>query len=212
MDVMLLKANRDRRVEKLRTITLLKEGANFSFKIMGKEMVAHNEKYEWLAKEQFGSRKGHNAILHGLNKNLFYDIVRQSSVSASVFCNDASQCYNRIAHPTMAAILKKCGIPESTITSLLNTVEHMKHHIRTSKGDSETHFEGSQWEIPPQGVIQDRGDAPAIWATIISFLLNIMDNEKLGAQITSTISRSTKNIVGFSFVDDTDLLNIDLGT
>ena len=196
------------RVHKLRTITLLEEDANFAFKQIGRKIMAYNEHHNNFAKEQYGSRKGHNAILHGLNKKLFYDITRQSVTPETVCSNDATQCYDRIAHPLLFRLLQKSGVPPATSMSFILTVEKMKHHIRTGNGDSVRYFKGENWEIPPQGVIQGSGAAPAYWSIISSFLLNIMQKERLGAFIKTPISHHSSQLVGFSFVDNTDLITV----
>ena len=62
-------------VENLRTINLMEAEFNFTNKIMGREIAACAEKNKLLPKEQYGSRKQHQARHHGLNKRLLYDMV-----------------------------------------------------------------------------------------------------------------------------------------
>ena len=126
---MMLKASKYIRVNKIQTITLLEAGNNLALKMMGKSLMAHTEQHNWLAKEQYGSMKGHSAILHGLHKHLFYNITRKTGRPVSICCNDASQCYDRVEHPVLVAILLKCGMSLNTIFTLVNTIEGMSHHV-----------------------------------------------------------------------------------
>ena len=82
----------------------------------------------------------------------------------------------------------------------------MEHYIRTAYGDSEECYGGAQWEIKPHGVGQGNGYAPAIWAGISSLLLKAMRDKGYGTRITSPISRVFLHMAGYSFVDDTDLV------
>jgi hypothetical protein len=59
------------------------------------------------------------------------------------------------------------------------------------------------------GIGQGNGGGPPIWAVISSPLLETLRAKKLGLQILSPISKKTLTFVGYSFVDDSDLVQSD---
>ena len=208
IDVMITKKPGDYRINRLRTITLLEADMNLLFKFIGKLIMEIGEETGTLAGEQYGSRKNKDAITQCLNKSLLMDIIRQRKCRAAICSNDASQCYDRITHPMVSLSLGRIGIPQSYTSCILSTIQSMKHQIRTGYGDSDCFFTGESWTVLPQGVIQS-GMVPAIWATISSVLFDIMRDEESGSPITSLIEKDTSTLLGFAFVDDTDLIILD---
>jgi hypothetical protein len=83
-------------VNKLRTTTLTEADFNFNNKFLGKHTIAHAEKHELLAKEQYGSRKGKNSIEHTIHKRFTFDIMHQTRINRAICSNDAKSCYNRM--------------------------------------------------------------------------------------------------------------------
>jgi hypothetical protein len=63
--------------------------------------------------------------------------------------------------------------------------------------------------IPFQGVLQGNGASPATWVIISTPLLNMLQTAGNGGFFTSPISQNISHLVGYSFVDDTDLLQYD---
>jgi hypothetical protein len=61
---------------------------------------------------------------------------------------------------------------------------------------------------PHQGCGQGNGAGPTIWAVISAILLTIMRNLGFGLNATSSLSAVTLSLVGFAFVDNTDLVNV----
>ena len=57
-----------------------------------------------------------------------------------------------------------------------------------------------------QGVYQGNGAGPIIWAVVSSPLLQILREDGFGTFFDTSISRKTIRIVGYAFVDDTDLI------
>ena len=199
------KANVDL-VTKLRTIVLTEADFNFNNKKLGKESIFHAEANNLIAKEQYGSRKGKRAIDHALNKRLLYDIIRQSRKPGALCSNDAKSCYDRVLHSITMLAFRRLGFPIPPVECMLRCIQDMKHHIRTTFGDSSTSFTISQAAIPFQGILQGNGAAPTIWVLISTPLLNMLRDAENGAYMTSPISNDPDHIVGFAFVDDTDLV------
>jgi len=163
------------------------------------------EQHNQLALEQYGSRKGLTAIEHGLNKRLTFDIIRQLRRPSALCSNDAKSCYDRIVHSVATLSMRHLGIPEAPIVSMFRTIQDMKHHVRTSYGDSEQWIGGPEWTTPVHGVGQGNGAGPAIWAAVSMPVLNLMRSEGFGTHFRSALSDEDIRFVGYAFVDDTDL-------
>jgi hypothetical protein len=57
-----------------------------------------------------------------------------------------------------------------------------------------------------QGVYQGNGGGPTIWAVVSSPLLQIMKKEGYGTFFKASITNGTIRLVGYAFIDDTDLI------
>ena len=199
------KVNMDR-VDKLRTIVLKEADANFNDGKLGRDMMHHAEMNGMIAKEQYGSRKGHCSIDHAVNKRLTFDLLRLSRTPGALCSNDAKSCYDRILHSIAALSMRRLGIPSPPIECMLTCIQQMDHYIRTTHGDSDTSYSSKYTKIPFQGVLQGNGAAPSIWVAVSTPLLNMMRTAQHGLHIISAITKERSNIVGFAFVDDTDLV------
>ncbi len=62
------------------------------------------------------------------------------------------------------------------------------------------------------GISQGNGGGPPIWAVIRSPLLETLRAKQLGLNILSPISKQPLTFVGYSFVDDSDLVQSDGNT
>jgi hypothetical protein len=211
VDIMIYKKINLDRVDKLRTIVLKEADANFNDGRMGKEMMQHAERNNMIAREQYGSRKGHSSIDHAVNKRLSYDLMRLYRKPGALCSNDAKSCYDRILHSIVALSMKRLGIPAPPIECMLRCIQTMDHHIRTTHGDSNITYSSKDTPIPFQGVLQGNGASPSIWVAVSTPLLNMMRQANHGMHIQSAITQQQSNIVAFAFVDDTDLVQGQMG-
>jgi len=206
IDSMIPKKEGEWRPEKLRLILLMDARFNHNNKLIGKKVMEYGENKGLLAPEQYGSRKEKSAIEHAINKRLTLDIARQAKMNAIYIANDATSCYDRILLMVAYLTMRNFGIPECAAQSSIETIFEMEHFVRTSYGDSKTSYGGPGWEVRPHGSGQGNGWAPAIWAGISSLLLKAMRDKGYGTRITSPISRVFLHMAGYSFVDDTDII------
>jgi hypothetical protein len=88
---------------------------------------------------------------------------------------------------------------------MFHSIQCLEHHVRTVFGESKTFFKQSG-QIPLQGVGQGNGAGPQIWALVSTPVLNMLRSQGLGATFVSALSRISTTLVGFAFVDDTDLV------
>jgi hypothetical protein len=150
-----------------------------------------------LAPEQYGSRKGHQAVDQCLNKCLTFDLSWILHKPMALCANDAKSCY---------LCLQRIGCPKPVVITMFETLQNLRHHVRSQHGDSDLFYQANQGGCPIQGLGQGNGAGPTIWALISTPVLNMLRTHGFGIKITSCISGDYSHFVGYSFVDDTDLV------
>ena len=208
--VMLQKKAKVELVDQMRTIVLTEADFNFNNKLLGRMTLQMAEEAKAIPKEQYGSRKGHSSIDHAINKRLMYDILRQHRSPGVLCSNDAKSCFDRIIHSIAMLAYRRIGVPEPPVKSMLHTIQRMRHHVRTTFGDSEFTMHRDEMMEPFQGLLQGNGASPATWVIISAPLINMMREAKNGAFIVEPIRKKIHHTAGFAFVDDTDLIEADL--
>ena len=206
---MLVKKKGDYRVSKLRAILLYEADFNQNNKRLGREMMYYAEDLKNIAPEQYGSRKNHTAIDHGLNKQLTFDLMRIKKKPGAVGSTDALSCYNRVVHSVASLSMRRQGVPPAPIICMFTTIQKLKHYIRTIFGDSELSFGGDLWAVkvsdgPIQGLGQGNGAAPQMWAVVSTPVLEMLRSEGHCCFFKAAISGDEVSFVGYAFVDDTD--------
>ena len=76
-------------------------------------------------------------------------------------CTDATNCYDRVAHPFASLCAKYFGLELSYLVVLFRAIQSMKMFLRTAFGVSENYYSGDD-DRPCQGVVQGSGAAPAL--------------------------------------------------
>jgi hypothetical protein len=194
-------------VTKLRAILLMEADFNSSNKIIFGERMLDNARCHGFMPEEIYSERGKMADDGSLAKVLFYDIVRQSRLSAALASIDAANCYDSIAHAIASLVFQAFGVPEGAIESMLTAIQEMKYFLRTAYGDSKE-FAGSTIEVKYQGLCQGNGAAPAGWAVISITIIGAHKRKGHGGYFVCPISRLEGHLAAILFVDDTDLIHI----
>jgi len=119
--------------------------------------------------------------------------------------NDAKSCYDCIVLIVTALCLCRLGADKAAVQSMIGTLHRMQHHVRSTYGNSKTLQGQQEWGIPKVGIGQGNGSSPQIWAAVSTLLFQILATEGFLAQIICAISAHQRSIVGFGFVDDTNL-------
>ena len=88
---------------------------------------------------------------------------------------------------------------------MLQPLQYLEHTIRCAYCNTVEIYGSNRWEIQMQGVYQGNGAGPIIWAVVSSPFLQILQEDRFGTFRTA-ISRKEIRIVGYAFVDDTDLI------
>lgn len=89
---------------------------------------------------------------------------------------------------------------------LFSTLQNLSHQVRMGYGDSELSYGGPHWVTPKHGNCLGNRAGPAIWAVLSTPILNLVRNEGFGCTFISPIFNGKVHFVGYSFVDDTDLI------
>jgi hypothetical protein len=126
-----------------------------------------------------------------LCKTLFYNITRQTRVSAAIASVDALNCYDWIAHTMASLVLQMFGVPSLAVELMLGTIENMKFFLWMEFGNS-TSFAGGGISIKTQGMCRGNGAAPAGWALISICILNAHGKKGHGAKFVCPITKLEK--------------------
>ena len=155
--------------------------------------------------ELYGSRSNMSADEVAVNRRLVIDgalILRRTCAIAGV---DAAQCYDRIVHSLSSLLCQKEGVPLPSILLMYGAIQSMTYFLRTQFGESTGHYGGCN-EIPFQGSCQGNGASPALWLVISMYLVLLMRQQGHTSCFQSAYSGICLTLIGFLFVDDTDLV------
>eukprot|EP00957_Ditylum_brightwellii_P210769 15365367-Ditylum_brightwellii.AAC.1 len=169
---------------------------NSNNKWYGREFMKHNEAAGTIPEEQAGSRKFRRAAEVALKKVLSMDLLRQFKQAGFLCSNNAIQCYNRIIHCVAMLAMLRMGADKNAMTSLFGQLQQADHYVMTGYGLSEFSY----------GVMQGNGMGPIIWLAISVVLIQIMSSMGFGALFLAAITATQLQLMGFAFVDNTDLL------
>ncbi len=196
-------------VSKLRAILLMEADFNATNKIVyGNRLMKNVCKHNQMPEEIF-SKKNRMANDGTLCKTLFYNITRQARALAAIASVDASNCYDRIAHAIASLVFQAFGVPSTAIKTMLGAKENMIFFLRTGFGDS-TSFAGSGISVKTQGLTQGNRASPAGWAMISICIIGAHGKKGHGAKFYCPITNLKHHLFAILYVDDTDLLHIDL--
>ena len=208
VDCTLQKKANSLRVDKLRMIVLFEADFNFVNKFISRKIARKAEaNHDYFADEQYGSRKDRRAIEQALNKRLCFDIIRLTRRPGAIAITDLKSCYDRVCHSIASMSLRRFGLSESEARCMFEPLQYMEHRIRCAFGDSRETYGSKRTDRPMQGLYQGNGAGPVIWAAVSSPILQRLREKGFGTQFVSSLSQSRTNIVGFAFVDDTDLIH-----
>ena len=93
---------------------------------------------------------------------------------------------------------------------MLQCIQEMKHFIRTSYRISENSFDTREVEETLQGILQGNRAAPTMWVLISTPLLNMLREKGYCGNFRSPITKENTKLVGFAFVDNTNLILVDM--
>ena len=206
LTVMLEKVENVIRVDKLRAILLMEADFNFINKlIFGHRMVQQCERQQRFPNELYGSRNKRSAIEVALNRRLTLENLKQKRCNGAIAGVDAAQCYDRIVHSLAIILCRNEGAPISSLLLMFGAIQSMEFFIRTTFGESPSSYGGVQ-DVPFQGSCQGNGASPALWLILSMYLVLLYKENGHSSKCRTAYSGVIFSIMGFLFVDDTDLV------
>ena len=89
---------------------------------------------------------------------------------------------------------------------MFSTIQHLCHHIWTLLGHSQISTSTDLWAVQISGIGQGNGVGPQIWAVVSTPILDMLRDAGFGASFKLAVSRNQVSFVGYSFIDNTDLI------
>ena len=99
------------------------------------------------------------------------------------------------------------GLPRKVASVLFETLQKAKHFIKTGYGRSGPDPAYGDENNPISGIGQGNGLGPTLWALISTQLLLMMAAAGHGVFLLTSLSLQAIALVGFVFVDDTNLFS-----
>jgi len=100
----------------------------------------------------------------------------------------------------------QCGVNKPSLICMFSTIQHLRHHIRTLFGDLQISAGTELWAVPISGIGQGNGAGPQIWAVVSTPILNMLREAGFGAGFKLAISGMRVFFVGYSFINDTNIV------
>ena len=206
LTVMLEKIKGNIIVDKLRAILLMEADFNFINKLMfGHRLIRNCTDHKRLPQELYGGLANRSAQEVAINRRLVLDTFRLKRRCGVVAGVDAAQCYDRIVHSLAILLSRNEGAPINPLLCMFGAIQGMTYFLRTTFGESTSSYGGRQ-QVPFQGTCQGNGASPAMWLMISMYLVLLAREEGHATKFTSAFSGITLMLIGFIFVDDTDLI------
>merc|ERR1711966_529032 len=196
-------------LQHLRAILLMEADFNFTNKIVYGVRMLDNARKHGYAPEEIYSEKNKMADDGSLAKVLFFDIARQTRLTAGLSSVDAANCYDSVAHAIAPLVFQAFGVPKEAVVTMVEAIEETKYFLRTAYGDSKN-FRGSKLEVKFQGLCQGNGAAPAGWAVISIVILGAHKRKGHGAKFVCPVLLARGELSAILFVDDTDVIHFNM--
>jgi hypothetical protein len=127
-------------------------------------------------------------------------------VDEAMFSIDAKSYYDRIVHAIASILMQHHNVPASACICVFTTLQNLHQTVNTIYGDSKSGYGGNLWSVPYSGVGQGNGAGPEIMSVLSTPVLKMMKDEGFGFMYKTSIKRKELHFVGYSFVDDTDII------
>jgi hypothetical protein len=102
--------------------------------------------------------------------------------------------------------MQQQNVLASACVCVFTTLQNLHHTVRIIYGDSKAGYGGTLRSVPYSGIGQSNGAGPAIWTVVIAPVLKMMKDEGCGFMYKTSIEGKELHFVGYSFVDDTDII------
>ena len=116
-------------------------------------------------------------------------------------------CYDHIAHVPATLACQSLRMPPEPLHSFFSTLQEISYQTQTAYGKSQLTFGGKEpgFSNKPQGSGQGNGAASQIWTVVSTKMFKMLHSLGLANFIYSPIDGMELVLVGFAYVDDSDL-------
>ena len=143
--VMLEKSAGDVNVQKLRAILLLEADFNAIHKIIfNSRLILSIKAANAIPMEVIGGRRSQAATHLALDKKLIADIANMRKLLTITICADATNCYDRVAHPFASLCAQYFGLDVMYLAVLFRAIQSMKIFLCTLYGISENYYSDNE--------------------------------------------------------------------
>jgi hypothetical protein len=196
-------------VDKLRTLALFEPDFNHNNKFLGRSLINHVQRHNFLAKEQY-SAPGKKAIDHVINRRLFFDLACYQKSSFAMASVDLRSCYDRVVHVAAFLALRSYGIPAEAVFSMFSSIQNMNFFLKTVHGRSDQFSGGLEegYNAKPNTLCQGNGAGPQIWSIVSSKMFEVMHAKRAVTTFKTPILQQLLDLSGFAYVDDADLITL----
>jgi len=139
-----------------------------------------------------------------------FDHIWQLKQAAIICSNDMKSCYDHIIHHITAQSMYQCRVNKPALICMCSTIQWLWHHIWTLFRDLQISAGTDIWAVPISGIGQGNGADPQIWVVVSTPILDMLQDTGYRAGFKLAISRTKVSFVGYSFVDDTNLIQTGL--
>ena len=191
-------------INRLRIIHLFEADFNFLLKLLwGSRLVQRAVEFDLLNSGQFGSVPRKTTMDPIMLSQLTTDLSRILKMNMARFDNDASACYDRIIVSFGMLAARRCGMPESAISTHSSALQFMRYAVKMFYGVSIQQYFGTA-DDPLFGTGQGSGASPAVWLTLVVLLLNTLEKltpERISFESPNSTMTHTRLVD--AYVDDT---------
>lgn len=118
--------------------------------------------------------------------------------------NDTKGCFDRIEYIVAILVQVYFGVVWLVATTLFSMLQQVQPRIKTWYGVSI--FIYGNKTVPIAGIGQGNGLGPSLWALITSIVIKVCKVQSHGLTIFTLILKQEILLIGFAFVDNTNLV------
>ena len=132
--------------------------------VFGDRMMSIAREHDLIPDDQYAERESDGQD-GAFMKRLVYDSSRLMKIALGIVSEDASNCYDRIAHPFCSLVFQAFGVAIASIIAMLACIQRMKFYLRTAFGESPGFMTALLGTII-QGLCQGNAASPAGWSVV----------------------------------------------
>ena len=149
-------------------------------------------------------------MAHGINRILYFDYERYLQQTFSSACSDLKLCYDQIVYSAAILALQRLGILPPEIISMLHTIQHISHIVRTAYGDSNLTYGGDtisdKYRHFMTIICQGNGSSPHIWLIISSVVFSALRYQDFIIHFANSFTTEIAQLARLRYVDNCEMV------